>query len=110
MLLRLMHSPVAFLTFFLLLLTSGDGGLTSSASPHAAPAKHGLTGSYYVANVALDSDIIGKTLLSQDFYSQVWFDPNDFYLPRTVRNLQSPAAVRVDPQIAFGIGQGFVLR
>jgi len=34
-------------------------------------------------------------------------DPNDFQLPRL---LTAPAAVRVDPQIAFGKGNGFVMK
>src|SRR3989442_9331967 len=104
MLHRLPRFPAVLFTFFLLLVASGDASFTSSASPQTSPAKHGLTGSYYISTLESHSDV---NPTGQDWYVQVWTDPNDFQLPRP---FTAPAAVRVDPQIAFGQGKGFVLQ
>src|SRR3989441_12374026 len=104
MLHRLPRFPAVLFTFFLLLVASGDASFTSSASPQTSPAKHGLTGSYYISTLESHSDV---NPTGQDWYVQVWTDPNDFQLPRP---FTAPAAVRVDPQIAFGQGKGFVSR
>src|SRR2546425_8673592 len=104
MLHRLPRFPAVLFTFFLLLVASGDASFTSSASPQTSPAKHGLTGSYYISTLESHSDV---NPTGQDWYVQVWSDPNDFQLPRPFTN---PAAVRVDPQIAFGKGKGFVMQ
>jgi len=104
MLHRLPRFPAVLFTFFLLLVASGDASFTSSASPQTSPAKHGLTGSYYISTLESHSDV---NPTGQDWYVQVWTDPNDFQLPRP---FTAPAAVRVDPQIAFGQGKGFVMQ
>ena len=79
------------------------------AGAPAPPPKHGLTGSYYVGTQEAYSDVRPS---GQDWYVQVWMDPNDFQLPRpfTAPAATAPAAIRVDPQIAFGQGKGFVLQ
>lgn len=104
MLHRLTHSPVVFLTFFFLLLASGDASFTSRAAPQAGPVKHGLTGNYYVSNYATHSDTKPTGYLQ---FAQVWQDSNDFNLPRP---FGEPATVRVDPQVAFGQGKGFTTK
>jgi len=68
----------------------------------APPPKHGLTGSYYISTLETHSDV---NPTGRDWFVQFWMDPNDFQLPRP---FTAPAAVRVDPQIAFGQGKGFV--
>ncbi len=73
----------------------------------AAEAKHGLTGSYYVSNLETHEDRPPQALYPNTYFAQVWYDPNDSELPKP---FTSPAAMRVDPQIAFGKGQGFVPR
>jgi hypothetical protein len=67
----------------------------------APPVKHGLTGSYYLSTLETHSDV---NPTGQDFFVQVWFDPNDFQLPKP---FGPPAASRVDEQVAFGKGKGF---
>src|SRR2546422_80073 len=72
------------------------------AGAPAPPPKHGLTGAYYVSTLETHGDVNPS---GKDWFVQVWMDPNDFQLPRP---FTAPAAVRVDPQIAFGQGKGFV--
>lgn len=78
--------------------------LTPSAKAPASQAKHGLTGSYYVANLGWENDVPPPPGSRPVYWSQVWVNNNDFKLPRT---FTAPAASRVDPQIAFGQGKGF---
>lgn len=66
----------------------------------AAEAKHGLTGNYYLGKPGWQTDAPPPP---NAFY-QIWSDPNDFMLPRTIT---APAATRVDAQVAFGQGKGF---
>jgi hypothetical protein len=107
MLHRLIHSLVFFLGFLFLLLASGDRTFTTRAAPQAAPAKHGLTASYYSSTGSLHDELPPGAPPSQIVTEQVWYDANDFQLPRPQRALQSPMAVRVDPRVAFGQGKGF---
>jgi len=97
------------LTLFVrrLLLLAGCGvlivGQPASLRAGVAPsveAKHGLVGSYYVANFGCPS---GEN--AGGFYrSQVCPDENNYNLPRV---LTAPVATRVDPHVAFGQGEGF---
>lgn len=105
MLHRLIHSPVICLVFFFFLLASGDRTFTTGAAPQGA--KHGLTASYYSSTGSLHDELPPGAPQSQIVTEQVWYDANDFQLPRPHRALQSPMAVRVVPQVAFGQGKGF---
>jgi hypothetical protein len=84
--------------------------LVYGADPHlaaapAAQARHGLTGYYYVSNVELHSEPnISTPAPSSVFFAQVYFDDNDFQLPKP---FSDAATTRIDPQIAFGKGKGF---
>src|SRR5947208_1783584 len=102
MLRRLIYS--ALLASFCL-LTVEDVGTSSGSSQSTAPSqpKHGLIGSYYVSTLETHSD----ARPGDPWFVQVWFDPNDFQLPRPSA---TPASVRVDSQIAFGNSKGFVMR
>jgi len=88
----------------LLVVTPAVVLAASFSRPAERPAplpRHGLTGSYYISTLQTYSDVHP----GPDWFVQVWMDPNDFQLPRP---FSPPAAVRVDPQIAFGKGKGFV--
>src|SRR5438067_8818907 len=88
----LVPSAAVLLLVFLPLNSS----ISADDSTAAAQAKRGLTGSYYVRSPTWHA-----------IPAQVSMDPNDFRLPRL---LTAPAAVRVDPQIAFGKGKAFVMK
>ncbi len=98
----LMPFAVVFLTLLVIAVALGHGSFSDSTPKSEAQAKHGLTGSYYVSTLETHSDV---NPTGKDWFVQAWFDPNDFQLPRA---FSAPAAVRVDPQIAFGKGKGFV--
>src|SRR3989442_14919074 len=71
------------------------------AGAPAPPPKHGLTGAYYVSTLETHGDVNPS---GKDWFVQVWMDPNYFHLQRP---FTAPAAVRVHPQIAFGLGKCF---
>lgn len=57
MLRRLMEFSVVFLILLFLLIAGQDRAAENRAGAQAAAAKHGLTGTYYVANVEIYSDV-----------------------------------------------------
>lgn len=88
---------------FLLTLIPVTSGIHGHVFLRAIQTRHGLTGSYYVSTLETHSDVNPS---GQDWYVQVWFDPKDFQLPQP---FTAPAAVRVNPQLAFGQGKGFAV-
>ncbi len=97
-----------FFTIFAasLILIAGEPVSNRAAAAPMAQAMHGLRGYYYVSNLEWHTDTSPTDFLNI-FDVQVYFDDNDFGLPKP---LKDAAATRVDEQIAFGKGKGFVPR
>lgn len=63
----------------------------SHAANPAAETKHGLTGSYYVANLGWENDVPPPPGSRPVYWSQVWVNNNDFKL-RGLSQLRRQAA------------------
>ncbi len=85
---------------------SSSSSPTASAQPPEATAQdvaghHGLLGNYFVLNLKASTAKEAQKM-HPPYYTQVFFDKDDYGLPKAVR---PPAVTRVDPQIAFGSHQ-----